>query len=111
MKKYSIDKSQLLYGTKSKVYDEQYRKSYKDRPCAASRNGIDLCGDLSIGAHIRTGEVAGMGTKPSDDLTEGLCNVCHMDQEAQPGPEWWIENVYKPQRRRAYREWKEGKLK
>lgn len=111
MKRNSINKSQLRFGTKPKVLDEVYRKSYKDRLCAASRNGIDLCAGPAIGAHIRAGEVAGTGTKPSDDLTEALCNECHMDQESHPGEKWWFENVYKPQRRRAYREWKDERLK
>lgn len=104
-----IDKSQLRFGTRPKVEDDAYRKSYKDSTCAASRNGTDLCGMPSIGAHIRTGEYAGGATKPSDDLTDALCHECHMDQESQPGPEWWLERVYKPQRRRAYREWKQGR--
>ena len=104
-----IDKSQLAIGTRPKVVDHEYRKSYRDRACCASRNGIDLCGESAIGAHIRAGEHAGTGTKPSDDLTFPLCHACHMDQESQPGADWWLKWVLKPQCRRAYRLWKEGR--
>lgn len=104
-----IDKSQLKFGTRYKVEDDAYRKSYKDSVCHASRNGIDLCGLPAVGAHCRTGEYAGGATKPSDDLTWPLCHKCHMDQEADPGPEWWLENVLKPMMRRRYRKWKSGK--
>lgn len=100
-----IDKSKLKFGTRPKVRDDKYRKSYKDSVCHASRNGVDLCGMPAIGAHCRTGELAGMGTKPSDDLTWPLCNECHADQERNIGAEWWLEKVLKPQMRRRYREW------
>ncbi len=95
-----------MFGTKAKVTDEAYLKTYRDYPCAASDDGVNICGRDSVGCHIRTGEVSGIGTKPGHDLTEGLCHEHHMAQESQPGPEFWIERVYKPQRRRAYREWK-----
>ena len=101
-----IDKSQLAFGTRAKINDKEYRKSYASATCGASRNGIDLCGLPAVGAHCRTGEHAGMGTKPSDDLTFPLCNDCHMEQERTPGPQWWVQNVLKPQMRRRYREWK-----
>lgn len=106
-RRYRIDKSVLAIGTRPKIVDPAYRDSYRHRTCQASRNGVDLCGNPSIGAHVRTGECAGAGTKPSDDLTEALCDECHRDQESSPGPEWWIENVYKPQLRRRYKLWKQ----
>ena len=86
--------------------DAKYLKSYRDLTCIASRCGIELCGSPAIAAHIRTGEISGVGTKPSDDLTAPLCHECHMDQESQPGPEWWLENVFKPMMRGRYKEWK-----
>lgn len=101
-----IDKSKLTFGTRPKVVDEAYRKSYKDSTCCASSNGVDLCGNPAVGAHCRTGELAGIGTKPSDDLTFPLCHECHADQERNIGAGWWLENVLKPQMRRRYREWK-----
>lgn len=101
-----IDKSALRFGTKGKVEDRKYLDSYKHRTCEASSDGINLCGLPGVAAHIRTGEYAGMGTKPGDDLTVCLCHNHHMDQESQPGSVWWIENVFKPQCRRKYRTWK-----
>lgn len=102
-----IDKSELKYGTRPKVEDKAYLHSYRDRTCVASRNGIDLCGNPAVGAHVRVGETAGMGTKPGDNLTIPLCWQCHADQEAEPGYRWWVENVLKPMARRQYREWKQ----
>lgn len=109
MKRHRIDKSVLAIGTRPKVEDEAYRRSFRDRTCIASYNGVDLCGLAAIGAHVRTGEYAGIGTKPSDDLICPLCDTHHREQESQPGPEWWMEKVLKPQLRRMHREWKTGK--
>lgn len=105
MKKYKIDKSQLKFGTRPKIKDDAYLKSYKDRHCLAAPNGIDVCGLPAIAAHVRAGEVAGMGTKPSDDLTYALCTECHRLQEENPGEQWWFENCFKPMLRRKYRGW------
>lgn len=104
-----IDKSQLPYGIRRRIDDPEYLDSYRHLTCAASRNGVDLCGADAIPAHIRTGEAGkscGTAQKPDDDLTEALCDHCHRDQEKHIGADWWLENVYKPQRRRAYRRWK-----
>ncbi len=108
MKTQRINKSALAIGTKPKVEDNAYRASFKDRTCEASSNGIDRCGLPCVGAHVRAGEYAGIGTKPSDDLIAGLCHEHHADQEANPGADWWINNVFKPMLRRKYRKWKTG---
>lgn len=109
MKRPRIDKSVLAIGTRPKIDGKdgkKYRQSFKDRTCEASRDGINLCGRPAIGAHVRVGEYAGTGTKPSDNLICGLCGECHADQEDNQGNWWWIEKVFKPQLRRNYREWK-----
>lgn len=109
-KRYKIDKSVLTYGTRPKVIDEKYRASFRNRVCiAASGDGFSLCGLPSVGAHIRAGEYAGVGTKPSDDLILPLCDRHHREQEASPGAEWFLENIVKPMARRMYREFKNGK--
>lgn len=80
------------------VRDKKYLRGYHGARCIA-------CGrqdDSVIGAHIRTGNEGGTGFKPSDDLTLPLCVSCHADQEAHPGPNWWIENVLKAIARRRY---------
>lgn len=84
----------------AKVRDRKYLDSYEGEACWA-------CGSTgtTVGAHIRDGECAGMGTKPSDDLTIPLCAKCHADQEANRGPWWWLENVLKPIARRRYQVW------
>jgi len=104
-KRKRIDKSKLAISTRKKIEDNAYRKSFKDRTCEASRDGTNLCGRPAIGAHVRTGEVAGMGTKPSDDLIAALCTDCHRLQEENIGYWWWVEYFLKPQLRRNYREW------
>lgn len=101
-----IDKSELKFGVRKRLRDREYLDSYEHEKCSASWNGVDLCSLPCIGAHIRTGLEGGGSLKPDDDLTDGLCDGHHRDQENNPGPEWWMENVYKPQRRRAYRKWK-----
>lgn len=103
-----IDKSELPYGIRKRLRDRKYLDSFKSRTCMAS-DYIDLCGRPSVGAHIRTGGEGGAGLKPDDDLVVALCHECHMDQEANPGPEWWIERVFKPMMRRQYRRWKNDK--
>lgn len=96
-----IDKSQLSIGEPFRLVDHAYRKSAQDRRCA-----VPGCqGGGVVLAHIRTGHEAGVGQKPSDDASDFLCYGHHMQQEANPGPEWWIEFVYKPMRRAAYRAW------
>ena len=87
------------------VKDNSYRKSFKDQPCLA-------CGaedGTVIGAHMRWNEFSGMGRKPSDDLIAALCASCHADQESQPGPEWWCQNVLKEMLREKYQKWKRSK--
>jgi len=112
MRRYKIDKSVLKYGTRKKVEDAGYRRSFKGNPCHASRNGIDLCGELEVetvvGAHINDEEHSGTARKCDDDLIWPLCFTCHTDQTANPGASWWLNNVLKPQARRRYREWKNG---
>ena len=47
-----------------------------------------------------------MGLKPDDALAVRLCATDHADQEANPGPDWWFENVFKRMLRQRYRDWK-----
>ncbi|MEM9469975.1 MAG: hypothetical protein AAF988_07410 [Pseudomonadota bacterium] len=109
MKKYKIDKSALKFGEPKRIQDAQYRQSYKGSKCVASRNGIDLCGQDAVGAHMNDEGYAGTGQKVSDDEMLPLCDQCHKDQHAHPGTSWWYHNVLKPQARRRYRNWKNGK--
>ena len=107
-KNYVIDKSMLPYGIKRRLEDEEYLKSYDGTTCVASDNGVDECGLPAVGCHIRAyenGISCGTGEKPDDNLTEALCQRHHTEQGNDE--KWfWIQKVYKPQRRRAYREWK-----
>lgn len=85
------------------VRKKAYKDSFRDQPCiSCGRRGT------TVGAHIRTGMEGGTGYKPSDDLIVGLCFHCHGDQEANPGPEWWVQHVLKPIARRMYRQWANG---
>ncbi|MFP5513279.1 MAG: hypothetical protein ACLGJC_09385 [Alphaproteobacteria bacterium] len=100
-----IDKSVLVFGEPERIRDMAYRKSAKDRICS-----VPGCGrPAACLAHIRTGMRGGTSLKPSDDEGDFLCDPHHQDQEKNPGPEWWFENVYVPQRKLAYRRWLEGK--
>lgn len=86
-----------------RIADQKYLRSMKDRPCAA-------CGaedGTVVGAHMRWHEFSGMGRKPDDALVVPLCFECHADQEANPGPEWWAQNVLKPMLRQRYQDWAE----
>ena len=78
--------------------DERYRRSFAGTPCES----CDCEDGTTIPAHVRTGHEGGMGMKPDDQLIVGLCFECHQDQEANPGPEWWVENVFKVWLRRRY---------
>ena len=83
------------------IKDLAYRKSFKGEDCLS-------CGandGTVVGAHMRWNEFSGMGRKPSDALIVPLCGTCHADQEANPGPEWWVENVLKSILRRRYLNW------
>lgn len=104
-----IDKSELKFGMERKIRDEKYLNSYRERTCVASDNGVDLCGDCAVAAHIRIGSCAGMGQKPCDSLTVPLCDRHHREQHNTSEEWFWIEKVLKPQARRAYRNWKNGK--
>lgn len=107
-----IDKSVLKFGIPNSVDDPKYlHGGYIHSTCAASRDGINLCGWPSVGAHCRTGNEGGTAYKPSDDLTCPLCFDCHMDQEANPGSTWWLDHVLKPQMRRRYKDWTNGLLR
>ncbi len=105
MKRKRTDTSMLPYGIKRKLRDDKYRKSFKGQSCGAC--GIN--DETIVGAHIRTGEYAGIGTKPDDNLIIGLCHACHLDQGDKPGAEWYLENIVKPQARRNYEQWKQKK--
>lgn len=83
-----------------RIKDKKYRKSFAGAMCWN-------CGRADgtvVGAHIRWGQEGGIGLKPSDDLIVPLCFVCHRDQEASPGPEWWADMV-KNMARRLYDGW------
>ena len=84
------------------VRDRKYLDSFGDEACwcCGAQDGT------VVGAHIRAGELAGMGRKPSDDLVIPLCHRCHMHQEEHPGAEWWLENILKPITRRKYEMWR-----
>ena len=98
-KRVKIDKSQLAFGIPSRIRDRKYLNSIHGQECWS-------CGKAeSVGAHIRVGNEGGTGLKPSDDLVVPLCNDCHMDQEANPGPMWWVENVLKPIARDRFEQW------
>lgn len=83
-----IDKSQLAIGTPERVKDRKFLDEYKGKVC-------EVCGSVgtTIPAHVRAGHEGGMGLKPSDELTVGLCHPCHMKQEANPGLFWWVDNL------------------
>lgn len=101
--KNKIDKSALMFGEQRRIRDPKYLRSYKDKVCEASdRGGHEICGQPCVGAHIRIGEYSGTGNKPSDDLTIGLCDAHHREQE-NGGYEWLVEHILKPQLRRRYR--------
>lgn len=98
------DKSKLKFGIIQRLRDKAYRKALHFMACVS----CDVEDETVVGAHIRTGSAGGMGLKPSDDENLPLCAKCHEDQEANPGPEWWIENVLKPLARKRYIIWKAG---
>lgn len=98
-----IDKSALAIGVPKRVRDRGYLDSMRGRPCLA-------CGaqdETVVPAHVRTGHEGGTSLKPGDDLTAELCMRCHADQEANPGPEWWLL-VLKQLLRERYRVWREA---
>lgn len=102
MKK-KIDKSALRFGEPKRIRDRAWLRALaKNCKCAA----CEADDDTIIAAHIRWGSAGGTGLKPSDDLVVPLCHKCHIDQEANPGPEWWAECM-KSAARRAYRAWKD----
>jgi len=107
-----IDKSVLAISCRKPVRDRPYLNSFRGNPCEASRNGIDLCGELSVdtvvGAHINDEEYSGVASKTDDDLCLALCYDCHASQTAHPGGSWWLNNVLKPMARRRFRDWKNG---
>lgn len=88
----------MMFPKQIHIKDPKYRKSFSGAVCW----GCGASDRTVIGAHIRSGSNAGMGRKPSDDLILPLCSGCHADQEANPGPEWWLENILKPIARRRY---------
>ena len=98
----------MLIPKKKRIVDEAYRKSFKDSVCQASRDGINICGQPAIGAHINTEEYAGIGQKADDDLIFPLCHECHLAQHKDDNASWWLNNVLKPQARLRYRRFKQG---
>ena len=84
------------------IEDPKYRKSFDGETCWS-------CGandGTIVGAHIRWNEFPGTGRKPSDDLIAPLCFDCHQQQESNPGPDWWVQNVLKPIIRKRYQDWR-----
>ena len=106
MSRKKIDKSVLAISEAKRIVDKQYRASFKDSICLASRDGTNVCGRPAVGAHINDGEFSGFGQKASDDLIWPLCDECHRSQHDNPGADWWLKNVLKPMARRKYRDWK-----
>lgn len=90
-----------------RLIDKKYRESFKDSTCEASRDGVNLCGLPAVGAHCNDEEYSGIAQKVTDQLIFPLCHECHLDQHANPGSSWWLNNVLKPQMRRRYRNWKQ----
>ncbi len=84
----------------ARVSDRKYLDSFRDRTCES----CDTQDGTIIPAHVRAGEHAGLGRKPDDSLTVALCHRCHMEQEANPGPDWWFEHVFKRYLRTRYAE-------
>ena len=90
------------YFKQPRLRDRKYLDSFKNEVCISC-----LADDGTIvGAHIRTGHEGGTSLKPSDDLVLPLCARCHAEQEANPGPHWWLENIVKAIARRKYMHWK-----
>jgi len=56
--------------------DMRYSTSFNSSSCQACKSEYGVAG-----AHI------------GDDLIIALCAVCRADQEAHPGPAWWIWHV------------------
>ena len=67
--------------------------------CGTSGPGMDA-------AHMRTGQQAGMGRKPSDTMVAPLCRQCHTEQEANPGADWWMINVVPTLMGERYQQWR-----
>jgi len=83
-----------------RMKNRKYLDSYQSAECVVCGNNYGV-----IGAHIRTGHEGGTGRKPDDDLTLPLCFEHHQQQEASPGPKWWLDNIVKPMARQRYQEW------
>lgn len=89
-------------------------RTYRDRKWLDSAKGrvcdVESCLDTDtvVFAHMRRGSEGGMGLKPSDYLGAWLCHQHHMEQEAQPGFDWWARNILKVLMRERYTKWSEG---
>ncbi|RJO72885.1 MAG: hypothetical protein C4523_02625 [Myxococcales bacterium] len=94
----------LLLPKRQRIRDRRYLDSFAGRECeACGRND-----GTTIPAHVRAGHEGGQSLKPDDSLVVALCFTCHADQEANPGPEWWLEKIMKPMLRERYRKWAAG---
>lgn len=96
---------------KERIIDKLYRASFEHDTCQASRDGINMCDRPAIGAHCNDKEYSGIAQKVDDNLIFPLCHECHMDQHANPGSDWWLANILKPQMRRRYKGWKRSMRK
>lgn len=94
----------MLIPKENRIRDKRYLTHRGDLPCRAC--GID--DETIVAAHVSVGR-SSMSMKASDALTVPLCYRCHMDQEANPGPLWWLENVFKRQLIQEYEDWKHGR--
>ena len=81
-------------------WTDKHREGYR---CVRAK--LVLEDGTTVAAHVRAGHEGGVGLKPSDDLTVFLCFQCHMEQESQPGAEWWFENIFKPWLKERYLRW------
>ncbi len=110
-----IDKSVLTLGEPRRLRDPAYRKSANGRRCQ-----VEDCHDheTTVLAHIRLNN-AGTGLKPPDDESVFLCSnhpneFDTITQQAWLGHdasrwsmEWLVRHILLPQRRTAYRQWKQ----
>lgn len=98
----------LLPKTK-RIRDRKYLDSYDGTSCFT-------CGandGTVVGGHIRSGLAGGMGLKPSDNETIGMCHRCHAKQHEIGEKKFWLEKGYtinkiKEIARQRYETWLTG---
>lgn len=103
-----IDKSVLTLGEPHRLRDPAYCRSANGRRCQ-----VEGCHDheTTVLAHIRLNN-AGTGLKPPDDESLFLCAKHHFEFDGACGRSawgmrWLVNNILLPQRRAAYRLWRQ----